>query len=181
MWPSKQHLSVNAFQFSWTVIWFVLSYWCIRDHYFFMLSFFILLLIFVYGYFYELDKIRELSSKIPFIIQFFYICEGDLIIFSVFLILFKFVFTKNSAFKVFLQKQLWVPISRSFYPIMFFVSPFASIILYDFNYSLSLGFTKLIFLFTLISAKDSESSALTWKPREAATMAYDEDWMKNIS
>ena len=122
-----------------------------ENYYFFMLSFFILLLIFVYGYFYELDKIREFSSKIPFIIQFLYICEGDLIIFSVFLILFKFVFTKNSAFKVFLQKQLWVPISRSFYPIMFFVSPFASIILYDFNYSLSLGFTKLIFLFTSIS------------------------------
>jgi len=107
------------------------------------------LLTFLYtcGYFIHGFIGKDFKQIMPFYMRFFFPIEIDIFAVSFLIILFNYVFTYNSQLKSFLEKKIWIPFSRSFYPIMFFVTPFISVIIFDFSNTVEIKQIKTIFLF----------------------------------
>jgi len=111
------------------------------------ISVLLLTILYTCGYFIHGFIGKDFKQEMPFYMRFFFPIEIDIFAVSFQIILFNYVITNNSQLKLFLEKKIWIPLSRSFYPIMFFVTPFISVIIFDFSSTVEISQIKTIFLF----------------------------------
>ena len=92
-------------------------------------------------------KDGTLNTQIPLVFKIYLPIEIDLFLIGFFIILFRFFIVEKSEIREFFERRFWIPLSRSFYIVMFLTMPICLLIVLNSNVTLKITFYRIVLIY----------------------------------